>query len=288
MLSRVIPKMICLELDLDKDIDPVKANPQQLEHIIFNLVSNAADAIEGEGMVTISTRNTAVENGQCEACGIRFSGDYVILSIKDDGAGMSPEVKAHMLDPFFTTKEIGKGTGLGLSTVYGIVKNHRGHLACKTRPGEGTEFIIYLPKADDLAIEAGHEADANEDETRGEETLLLVDDDSAIREIAGKMLTGSGYKVLKAKSGEEALQILEREKEGIEGVILDLGMPGMGGKKCLPKIIELNPKTKVLVASGYIQYETGGKLEKLGAMGMVAKPYRKMELLKQVRRMLDA
>ena len=230
MLKRVIPKMIRLDLDLDRGLRPVKANARQMEQIVFNLVSNASDAIDGEGAVGIATKNVLLSEMVCDTCGARISGEHVMLSIKDDGAGMTPETKANMLDPFFTTKGVGKGTGLGLSTVYGILTSHNGHLACHTRPGEGTEFIIYLPVADEAAIDADEAEAAAADGPGGSETILLVDDERAIRKVAGRTLANSGYTVFKAQSGEEALEILEREKERIQGVVLDLGMPGMGGQ----------------------------------------------------------
>ena len=289
ILERVIPKMIRLELDLDRNLKPVRANSQQLEQIVFNLVSNAADAIEVDGKIRITTRNLFLENKICHACGSLFSGEYVMFSIKDNGIGMTPETKANMLDPFFTTKGIGKGTGLGLSTVYGILTSHQGHLACRSQEGKGTEFVIYLPVANEPAAPELEPSPAvsGGGGLRGTETLLVVDDEPAMRKVAGNILSRNGYKVFKAESGEMALEIIAQSTEPIHGVVLDLGMPGMGGKKCLPKILELNPGAKVLVASGYIQYEAGDELERLGAAGMVAKPYTKSELLDRVRRMLD-
>ena len=287
ILSRTIPKMISMELDIDQNLVPIKADPQQMEQILLNLVTNAADAIEGQGSITIAARNVVADNRRCDVCGNTFSGRYVLLSVKDTGSGMNPETKVRIFDPFFTTKEVGKGTGLGLATVFGIVTSHEGHISCLTEEGKGTEFQIYLPVATAEIVQTDANKLGQDAPLQGDETIMVVDDEAVVRDIAERILTRNGYKVLLASSGEEALAVYREHLGSINGVIMDLGMPGMGGKACLPRILGLDPRAKVLIASGYIQYELTDELQKLGAKGMIAKPFRKADLLQGVRSMLN-
>jgi PAS domain S-box-containing protein len=288
MLERTLPKMIQLEFDLQKDLHAVKADPHQIEQVLLNLVTNAADASGESGKITITTRNVSHDSQRCEVCRETYSGDYVMLSVKDNGTGMSPDLKARIFDPFFTTKDVGKGTGLGLSTVFGIVTTHNGHINCHSEEGSGSEFVIYLPATEKVEEKAPKSSGTQKRPSADNETILMVDDESVVRDIAGKILARSGYKTLAAESGEKALEIYQKRQNDIDLVLLDLGMPGMGGKACLKQLIDLNPKVKVLIASGYIQYEGDEKLKELGAIGMVAKPYRLDELLVRVREVLDA
>ncbi len=287
ILSRTIPKMISLEFDIDQDLLPIKADPLQMEQILLNLAANAADAIGGQGSITIAAENVIVDNRRCDVCANAFSGEYVLLSVKDTGSGMNPETKVRIFDPFFTTKEVGRGTGLGLSTVYGIVTSHQGHISCLSEEGKGTEFQIYLPVAKDEIVQTDLNGLGRDAPLQGDETILVVDDEAVVSDIAQRILARHGYKVLQASSGEEALAVYREHLGSINGVIMDLGMPGMGGKACLPLILSLDSQAKVLIASGYIQYELTDELKKLGAAGMIAKPYRKNDLLKNVREMLN-
>jgi len=282
ILGRTLPKMIELRLELREDIGLVKADYQQMEQMVINLANNAADAMDGGGTIKVSTRNVFVERQICENCHEVMSGDYVLVTVEDNGQGMSPEVKAKIFEPFFTTKDIGKGTGLGLSSVYGIVTNHHGHIHCQSQVGKGTVFNIYLPVTKGAESVAGHTAGDGQKNLSGSGTILVVDDEEAVRDIAGKILTRNGYEVLVAESGEQALELFDQHSESIDGVLMDLGMPGMGGKACIKAIRKKDPEAKVLIASGYIQYEQPDELKELGAAGMVAKPYRKGELLKQL------
>jgi len=286
ILVRTLPKMIDLELDLQKDLSPVTGDPQQLEQVFINLATNAADAMGGRGRIVISTRDVDVERQACQTCGKELSGEHVLITLSDSGVGMSPEVRAKIFDPFFTTKGVGKGTGLGLSTVYGIVAGHGGHICCQSREGEGTDFLIHLPAVEQAKSEPISEDLDGSTDLGGSGTILLVDDDDAVRDVAQNILTRGGYEVLSATSGEEAL-VSYKEREGaIDLVLLDLGMPGMGGKACLGKLRRIDPEVKVLIASGYIQYELTDELQSLGALGMVSKPYRKADILQAVREAL--
>ena len=283
ILIRTIPKMINLEFRLGKDLRRVKADPGQLQQVIINLATNAADAIEASGTITISAENVTVEQGYCGVCGQSLSGRHVKLSVRDDGGGIPEEIKEKIFEPFFTTKGVGKGTGLGLSTVYGIVVNHGGHIVCSSGEGRGTEFVMYFPLADDDgSAHVVHYHEAVQVHSNGGGTILVVDDEYYVRDIARAILTKQGYRVLQAESGEKALEILAGQNGRIDLILMDLGMPGMGGKACLREIKRRDPEAKVLIASGYIQYELTDELKNLGASDMVSKPYRKAELLQKV------
>jgi PAS domain S-box-containing protein len=286
LLERAQSKMLSLRLDLDEELGQVKADAHQLEQVIFNLAINAADSMNGEGQVSIITRNQRVSRRVCDASGQEFSGDFAVLSVIDRGAGIPGDIVGKIFDPFFTTKEVGKGTGLGLSTVFGTVSSHGGYIKVASRDGQGTRFDIYLP----VITEVANGSPRVESETgmppSGRGTLLVVDDEPSVRAVACRTLLRNGYQVLQACSGEQALALYREQMGLINGVVLDLGMPGMGGRKCLMKMREFDPGVKVLIASGYIQHEMGNEWEELGAAGMIAKPYRKADLLNGVRDML--
>ena len=288
LLERAIPKMIKLDIRLDRGAALVKANHQQMEQVLLNLVSNAADAIEASGVISIATRNVMLHRQQCTVCGEIYSGSFVELSVKDTGAGFDPEYIPRIFDPFFTTKEIGKGTGLGLSTVFGTMTSHGGHIQCHSQPGKGTEFIIHLPEAEPEVSPAGLTSYLNEDQAMpGNETILVVDDEAAVRDIVSQILGRNGYQTILASSGEEALEQYAQSHGKIDAIILDLGMPGMGGKACLPELLKIDPRAKVLIASGYAQLEVAEEMKRLGASDMVAKPYRSTELLGRLRNLLE-
>ena len=192
----------------------------------------------------------------------------------------------HIFDPFFTTKEVGKGTGLGLAMVYGIVKNHHGHITCVSNPGEGTSFEIYLPAIEQL--EETSRIDTRVTEQRGgDEIILLVDDDDAVRELGKAILEMYGYTVITAADGETALQVYGEGRDRIELVILDLIMPGIGGTQCLQRLLEINPEAKVIIASGYSVDGEFERVSEIGAKAFINKPYHVQDLLKTIRGVLD-
>ncbi|MBI4773813.1 MAG: PAS domain S-box protein [Deltaproteobacteria bacterium] len=287
ILERTIPKMIHIELALAGDLKAVEGDAQQLEQVIMNLVSNAADAIDGEGRVTIDTQNVTVTDETCNFCGEPFSGDFVRIKVSDTGHGMDEKTLMNIFDPFFTTKEIGAGTGLGLSAVYGIVTNHGGHVFCSSRLHQGATFYVYLPALQPAAASA---SSSNHEPQRssggGRETILIVDDEDDIRSISGRILEINGYPVVAAGSGEEALDVFRKNKSRIKLVILDLGMPGIGGRKCLDELLKIDPKLKVLISSGYIQHEYDmNGLE--GAAGFIPKPFKQEEMIGAIRQILS-
>ena len=282
IMERIIPKMIAIKTDLDPDLAPVRGNPSQLEQVLMNLGVNAKDAMPEGGTLTISTRGLTLDREETDGLLEVRPGDYVLLTVSDTGAGMDRETLEHIYEPFFTTKEVGQGTGLGLSLVYGIVKDHGGFLRCKSAPGKGTEFSIHLPVHQGCDRVAPDEARESASAAGTGQTILVVDDEATVRSISRDLLTGQGYVVLTATSGEEALKVYSENRDRIELVILDLGMPGMGGLKCLEKLMEMDPSAKVIIASGYNDPNQIRRVEEMGASGFLGKPFRLHGLLAKV------
>jgi PAS domain S-box-containing protein len=285
LLEHTTPKMIAIKTRLEDDLKLIQADPVQMEQIIINLANNAVDAMNENGSIFFETRNVNLENGKYLEL---ETGEYVLLKISDTGHGMDAATISQIFEPFFTTKPVERGTGLGLSIVYGIVKSHQGHISCYSEPGVGTTFSVYLP-VPLLPLAADELIETKEEKTdyHGTETIMVVDDEEMIQDIAEKMLTYHGYAVKKAMNGEAALEIMRREKNAPDLVILDLGMPGMGGEKCLQEVLALNPKQKIIVASGYAAHEIAREPEKFGAAGFISKPFALPDLLRIIRETLE-
>jgi PAS domain S-box-containing protein len=287
ILERTLPKMITLEAALADDLWLVQGDASQMEQVLFNLATNAKDAMPEGGRLTFRAENVRLNGAvQDDVLGLE-TGPYVLLTVTDTGVGMTREIRERVFEPFFTTKDEGEGTGLGLPSVYGIVQTHGGHIRCESSPGRGTSFIIHLPALPDQA-ETGDEAPVNPITTsRGQETILLVDDDESIIEVAAEILESRGYKIMRAQSGEEALEVFRERGADIDLVILDLGMPGMGGRQCLTHLLALDANVKVIISSGYqAESPTMGGLPE-GARGFIGKPYHLGDMLSQVRTVLD-
>ena len=251
----------------------------------MNLGVNARDAMPDGGTLTIETANIRLDEEYCSSHPEAKPGSYVLLTVSDTGQGMDKETLSHIFEPFFTTKETGKGTGLGLATVYGIVKQHGGHITCYSEPGLGTTFKIYFP-----AIEKERDSETPSIEKPipgGTETILLVDDEEALRELGSTLLNEFGYKVITACNGKEALEIYQWEGERISLVILDLIMPEMDGKKCMEEMLQVNPNAKVVLASGYSESGLANGDVTGRAKGFVQKPYNMSQLLTTIREILD-
>ena len=286
LLERTIPKMIDIEAHIGSRLWSVVADPVQIEQIFLNLGSNAADAMPEGGKLVITTENVMLDDEFANTHLGASPGRYVLCTFTDTGCGMDEETIKHIFEPFFTTKEIGKGTGLGLASVYGIIKSHEGYISCQSEPGQGATFKIYLPATEqsDSDIEDGFEKVFPQ---QGAETILLVDDEEILRDMGSSALERFGYTVLTASSGEECLDVYTDKKNEIDLVIMDLGMPGMGGAKCLREIMRFDPTSKVVIASGYSANGLVKEALAAGAAGYIGKPYRLTELLKKVRTILD-
>jgi CheY-like chemotaxis protein len=264
----------------------INADPVQIEQLLLNLGTNAADAMPDGGILLFEIENTTLDDDYTSRHIGAQSGRYVLLTISDTGQGMDKETMKKIFDPFFTTKEFGKGTGLGLASVYGIVKAHGGVINCYSEVGRGTTFKIYFPAIVHPEIEKTEGVEAKPI-PRGTESILIVDDEEAIRGFAKEAMVMFGYKVMTASSGEEALELFSAESNGIDLVIMDLGMPGMGGHKCLQELQQLNPQVKVIIASGYSINDQVKKSMEAGAKGFVGKPYQLSDLLNTAREVLD-
>jgi CheY-like chemotaxis protein len=285
LLSRTIPKTISINVRLGSDVKPVMADPSQIGQILMNLGVNSRDAMPDGGTLVISTAKAVLDQQYCAAYPETKAGTYVLLSVSDTGTGMDKATVDRIFDPFFTTKERGKGTGLGLAIVYGIVKQHLGHITCYSEPGVGTTFRIYFPSVDP---EKGDESSGEEVPIQGgTETILLVDDEDVVRDIASKMLSQYGYKVISATTGRDALAKYRDRRDSISLIILDLIMPEMDGRACLKEVLNLAPEAKVLIASGYSDAETVNDVMTFGAKGFIEKPYNTRVLLQTVREVLD-
>lgn len=285
ILERTIPKMVAIELNLAPNLMTVKADPGQLQQAVMNLAVNARDAMPSGGRLLIETTNVVLDEEFCQSHLGTQPGFHVLLAVSDTGSGMDAETKDKIFDPFFTTKEIGKGTGLGLSIVFGIVKSHGGIISCYSEPDKGTAFKIYFPA---IKQAQGHEVQVELDRPiGGPETILLVDDEDAVRQLGESLLRRFGYYALTASSGREALEILQKHRERVSLVILDLIMPEMSGRECLNEIMKSDPSTKVLIASGYAADGHMDAALEAGAKASIRKPYDARQLLEMVRRVLD-
>jgi len=232
LLTRTLPKMIHVELDLDPNVGTIEANPSQLEQVLVNLATNSRDAMPNGGALRFETSVTLLDETFCETRPDLEPGRYVKLRVSDTGVGMDAETRSHIFEPFFSTKEVGKGTGLGLSSVYGITRSHGGHIECASRPGKGALFDIYLPLKRARPAEADSAAaldTPSQIPSLRSETLLLVDDDPAVLEFSRMLLADLGWEIATATCGEEALIACEEAASRPDLVLLDLGMPGMGG-----------------------------------------------------------
>gem|GEM_PF-3176965 len=286
LLYRTIPKMIDIELSLERSLKSIRADSSQMEQMLINLAVNAKDAMPEGGKLIIETDNVNLDEQYCLTHAECKPGEYVRLRVEDSGHGMEPSVMERIFDPFYTTKEVGEGTGLGLSTVFGIVKMHDGHITCESEVGKGTTFEIYFPAAESAKPEFEKEQDSPI-VAGGSETILVVDDEPLIRELAKRILEKAGYSVMTAGSGKEAVETYFQDQSAIALVILDLIMPEMGGKQCLEELLKINPQVKALIASGFaIKGETKTFLD-TEAKGNVTKPFNMRDLLRSVRHVLD-
>jgi CheY-like chemotaxis protein len=279
--------MIRIETFLAPDLKPINGDLTQIIQLLLNLANNAVDAMPEGGRLLIEAKNVFLDDSFTRRHREVPVGEYVLLRVSDTGKGMDARTQEQIFNPFFTTKDVGKGTGLGLSMAYGIVKGHEGHISCSSEEGRGTTFNVYLPAHRDYLGSPSSGQEAIPEIRGGRETILLVDDEAVLRDLGEETLVAVGYAVITAGSGEEALEVYQARGGGIDLVVLDLGMPGMGGKRCLQEILSLNPRAKVLITSGYSIVGLTDELLSLGARGFVPKPFRRQDLLATIRNLLD-
>ena len=286
MLSPLIGEDIELVTALESTLGQVKADRGQFEQVLMNLVVNARDAMPRGGKLVIETQNTELDETYTLRHLVVKPGSYVLLSVSDTGVGMDATTQERIFEPFFTTKEPGKGTGLGLATVYGIVKQSGGYVWVYSEPDKGTTFRIYLPRVEEeVQPMAGEEA--AQAEAQGAETLLLVEDETALRQLVALLLREAGYVVLEAGHGEEAVRVQHQHQGPIHLLVSDVVMPGMGGLELLERLREAHPGLKVLYTSGYSEQIVGhqGVLQP-GAL-FLQKPFKADALLLKVREALN-
>ncbi len=292
LLRSTIDPRIEIKVEPSSDLWSVEVDPTQVEQVVMNLCVNARDAMEGgSGSITLRTSNVSI--GEREVAAEHPAGhvgDFVLLSVVDDGAGIPEEVMEKIFDPFFTTKEQGKGTGLGLATCYGIVEQHGGWIECKSEVGVGTSFHIYLPRKDRPEQESrpSEVIPVQEPSRGGDETVLLVDDEELVRSVAEGTLKKAGYSVLLAGDGEEALEIFAKRADEISLVMLDLTMPKMSGHETLAALREGYGDVPIIVCSGYL-VDLAGFEEETGYRpdAAIPKPYDLVELVRKVREVID-
>jgi CheY-like chemotaxis protein len=287
LLERTIPKMIAMETRPADDLRAVNADPGQIEQLLINLGANARDAMPGGGGLVVETRNIELDEDFCRVHPDCRPGDYVQLLISDTGCGIDETTMEHIFEPFFTTKKVGEGSGLGLFTAYGIVKAHGGVMTVDSRLGKGTTFRVYLPALSITPEAIAAKTEIEADVPHGRELVLLVDDEKAIIDIAGEALRNHGYRTIAATNGEMAIETYRAMAGEIALVVLDLGMPGMGGLNCLEQLKQLDPKVRVLVATGYSSEGLSQNVIEAGALGYVGKPYKIADFLSRVRDVLD-
>jgi two-component system, cell cycle sensor histidine kinase and response regulator CckA len=287
MLQRLIGEDIDLMLALSANVGKIKADPNQIEQVLMNLSVNARDAMPGGGKLTIETSNIYLTEQFAGGYLNVPSGKYVMLAVSDTGEGMTAETKARIFEPFFTTKEVGKGTGLGLSTVYGIVKQSEGSIWVYSELNRGTTFKIYLPHVTG-SVELAQDKNQHNELCKGVGTVLLVEDEEVVREMASEILQESGYDVIEASDGREALDLSEQFPGEIRLMLTDVVMPGMSGRQLAEKIALTRPGMKVLYMSGYTDDAIvhHGVLEE--GTAFIGKPFSPEALAKKVNEVLTA
>jgi PAS domain S-box-containing protein len=287
MLATLIGEDIELQVQGDRDLGLVKADLSQIEQVIINLAVNAKDAMAGGGVLTLESANQEVDEAFAAANPDMRPGSYVRLRVSDTGRGIDPSVFPYLFEPFFTTKEIGKGTGLGLATVYGIVKQSGGHIVVSSSPGNGTTFHVYLPQlpAGATTDEAARLASAAL--PQGGETILLVEDDKLVRGLSRSVLADSGYTVLEAVDGADAMRVCAAFPGKIHLMVTDVVMPGMSGRELADRLVAERPGLRILYVSGYTSDKVIARGVVEGDTDLLRKPFRSVELARKVRTILD-
>jgi len=286
ILERTLGEHITVRTVLSDDLWPAMADPSQLEDTILNLAVNARDAMPTGGRLMIETFNTQLDEIYAAQHADLATGDYVVLNVTDSGTGMSPDVIERVFEPFFTTKEVGRGTGLGLSMVYGFVKQSRGHIKIYSEVGHGTSIRLYFPRAAQLTVAARATVPVSAELPRGRETVLVVEDDAAVRGMAVNVLEGLGYGVRQAADGKSAFEML-RAETNIDLLFTDMVMPnGMNGQDLIRAARTLRPDVKVLLTSGYSEQFIKAS-DDAPNVRLLNKPYRREALASAVRDVLS-
>jgi PAS domain S-box-containing protein len=285
LIKQTFPKTIDVRLQLDRRLPPILADSNQINQAIINICVNARDAMPGGGELTLATEaidRDAMQRRYAEA----GAGSYVCLTIADSGVGMDENVRARIFEPFFTTKRFGEGTGLGLAMVYGIMRNHQGHIEVESEPGRGTTFRLYLPalQADDPLelVEEPEEKATSPEADKAKATVLVVEDEPPMVRLLKSILTREGYRVLAAMDGAEAIDLYRRHQDDIDVVLMDLGLPKVTGSEVIRVIKEQNPSAKIIVTTGYLEPELKSALFEAEIKDYIEKPYSVDEILEKL------
>ncbi len=286
MLRRVIGAHIAIKMDLTPNIFPLKLDATQIEQIIINLAVNAQDAMPNGGTLHISTANVLLSPEYTATHPDIEPGEFVCLTVTDTGKGIAPDVLAHIFEPFFTTKEVGKGTGLGLATVYGVIKQNKGHIDVTSTEGKGTTFYIYLPRTFDAA--ASPQMEVPSDMPSGKETILLVEDSPHVLDLAQTILLELGYTVYSSETAEQAIERARQLEKPVDLLVTDVMLPRMNGFILASAIQQLYPAIKILYTSGYDKASLPINIETLdNGAGFLQKPFTASQMAQLVREILD-
>jgi len=286
MVDGLIGEHIRLELVLEDQLANVKADPTKIEQVILNLVINSKDAMPTGGVITIETANVEFTPEFMKKHHVMSPGDYVMLAVTDTGIGIPDEIKDKVFKPFFTTKDVGKGSGLGLSTVYGIVKGYQGYVWLYSEVGKGTTMKVYLPAVGEVKREKKKSGGVSFEDVKGTGRVLVIEDNEGIRETTKEVLETAGYEVVTASTGEEALELFEKDSN-FDLLLTDVILPGMNGREVMERLREKKEGLKVIFMSGY----TDGVLFCNGilykGLNFIQKPFTSVDLLKTVRDVLE-
>lgn len=293
LLHQTFPKTIQVLLDLDKTLPVIQMDQAQFHQALLNLCVNARDAMmEGGGDAAAQALTIRTSLVTADAMRVRFVDvadvDYVRIAVIDNGAGMSEATRKKIFEPFFTTKEKGKGTGLGLAVVYGVVKAHRGFIGVESEPGRGTTFELFFPVSGQIAPHAVRDIQKEAEAPRGNETVLLVEDEEGLRTLLKESLEEKGYSILTAADGIEAINTYTAEMKRIAVVLSDMGMPRLNGSAMYAALKAINPKVKVVFITGYVEMEVREELMEAGVRGFIDKPFLLDTVIRRIREIIDA
>lgn len=284
MLRRLIREDILLEVTVDPKVSAIRADVSEVEQIIMNLVINACDAMPDGGKLRVECANAELDDAHATNHAGAKTGPHVVLSVEDEGIGMSRDVLSRVFEPFFTTKSVGRGTGLGLATVYGVVTQAGGHVTVESEPGVGSTFRVFMPAVEALPSEP--DTATSPDSLRGEEVVLICEDEEAVRRITASILKDAGYTVLEAENGKHALEVAGRYEGTIDLLITDLVMPEMSGKVLAEQMAACRPETRIVFVSGYTADVVGRQVAEHELENFLPKPFTRDELLRQARQAL--
>jgi signal transduction histidine kinase/CheY-like chemotaxis protein len=290
-MNKMIPRLIGEHIEFkflpNRELSNVLADPGQIEQVFLNLAVNARDAMPNGGQLTVQTSNVRMTELEAAKRPPMPAGNYVLLSVSDSGHGMDLETKSRIFEPFFTTKAIGKGTGLGLATVYGIVKQSGGFIWVESSPGQGTTFEIYLPGSGRPVAGVVTENKSNA-VPGGSETILVVEDETGVRELASEFLKAGGYTVLEASDGEEAMKLASNYSQKIHILLTDMVMPRMSGTDLAEKLWIARPDLRVVFMTGYAEFPTNKTANLMNNAEVLQKPFSRLDLLEKMRLAMSA